>query len=205
VSLNADSTGYKQAYLHIVSNADNTPILNVSASGMVAPAIYLTTKITGSGAINNIDSPPYFSCDTSSCSAPFPAGATLTLHATPSSLYSFGGWSGGGCSGMGDCFLTLTTDTAVTADFQPLPLVRFDSGNKSYQTISAALADATGDVTIKCRDVIFKEDIVLDRLLDITIRGGYEDDFVTVGDCSRLHGNLTIGQGSLTVDNLVIY
>ncbi|HIH09297.1 MAG TPA: hypothetical protein HA254_01365, partial [Candidatus Diapherotrites archaeon] len=61
---------------------------------------------------------------TGTCSANYPAGTTVVL--TP---YAFGapnntsfsdnfrGWSGAGCTGNGECFVTMTGDTSVTASY----------------------------------------------------------------------------------------
>ena len=48
------------------------------------------------------------------------AGTMFTLTATPSIDSSFAGWSGG-CSGTGNCNVTLNSSTAVTAMFDKLP------------------------------------------------------------------------------------
>ena len=50
----------------------------------------------------------------------FLPGSEVTLTATPANGYTFSGWSGGGCSGTGDCTLTMNADTAVTATFAPI-------------------------------------------------------------------------------------
>jgi len=41
----------------------------------------------------------------------------VTLTAVPGSGASFKGWSGGGCSGAGNCVVTLSANTTVTATF----------------------------------------------------------------------------------------
>jgi hypothetical protein len=51
----------------------------------------------------------------------YPTGTTVTLTATPAIASSFAGWSGGGCSGIGQCTITMAANTAVTATFVLLP------------------------------------------------------------------------------------
>ncbi|WP_300672178.1 M6 family metalloprotease domain-containing protein [Desulfoluna sp.] len=52
------------------------------------------------------------------CSQAFFKGATITLTATAADAFSrFAGWSGGGCTGTGNCVVNLTGDTVVTAIF----------------------------------------------------------------------------------------
>jgi hypothetical protein len=53
----------------------------------------------------------------SDCTEPYTQGALVTLSATPGSGSSFVGWSGGGCSGVGQCIITMNADTSVTAVF----------------------------------------------------------------------------------------
>jgi phospholipase C len=63
------------------------------------------------------------------CFGSFTYGTDVTLTATPSSGYTFGGWSGAGCSGTAACSITVTSNTSVEATFT---------------TIAPALATASG-------------------------------------------------------------
>ena len=67
---------------------------------------------TGSGTVTGTG----ISCP-STCSHSYTAGSTVTLTASPASGSSFGGWSGGGCSGTGTCQVTLNSNTTVSATF----------------------------------------------------------------------------------------
>ena len=51
--------------------------------------------------------------------AAFPAGSQVTLTATPDAGSKFVGWSGGGCSGTGDCTVTVNGRVTVQAQFTP--------------------------------------------------------------------------------------
>lgn len=53
----------------------------------------------------------------SDCTEDYDHGTILTLTATPDTGSIFIGWSAGGCSGTGDCNLTLNADTDVIATF----------------------------------------------------------------------------------------
>jgi hypothetical protein len=60
---------------------------------------------------------------TGDCSEPFDFGTVVTLTATASADHAFIGWSGGGCSGTGQCTVAMTAARAVTASFAgPLTL-----------------------------------------------------------------------------------
>jgi hypothetical protein len=57
------------------------------------------------------------SCDGGPCASSYPEGTVVTLKATADSGSTFGGWSGAGCSGTGDCTVTIDGDKTVTATF----------------------------------------------------------------------------------------
>ena len=61
------------------------------------------------------------SCDGGACASSYPEGTTVTLTAAADSGSSFTGWAGGGCSGTGNCVVTLNADTTVTASFETNP------------------------------------------------------------------------------------
>ena len=50
----------------------------------------------------------------------FDPGTEVILTAVPNEGYTFNGWSGGGCSGMGTCIVTMNADTTITAEFVPI-------------------------------------------------------------------------------------
>jgi probable HAF family extracellular repeat protein len=75
--------------------------------------ISLAVRKSGSGTVRS--SPAGIDCG-QTCSATFDSGTTVALIAQPDAGWRFTGWSDG-CSGSGDCNLTLAADTAVTASF----------------------------------------------------------------------------------------
>jgi hypothetical protein len=76
----------------------------------------LSVALTGGGAGTVTSSPSGINCGPT-CSASFDTGTKITLSAAASSGSTFAGWSGGGCSGIDPCALTLSADTTVTASF----------------------------------------------------------------------------------------
>jgi List-Bact-rpt repeat protein len=68
-------------------------------------------------------SPAGISCTTAKynpvepCSATFPVGTVVTLTAVPGEQNTFEGWTGGGCSGLGTCQVTMTEDIEVRPNF----------------------------------------------------------------------------------------
>ncbi|MBU0991017.1 MAG: hypothetical protein KJ737_00870 [Proteobacteria bacterium] len=77
----------------------------------------LAISKTGSGAGIVISNPDGLDCG-DDCSESFVAETVVTLSAAPDSGSTFKGWSGGGCSGTGDCQISMDQEYAVIADFE---------------------------------------------------------------------------------------
>jgi hypothetical protein len=81
--------------------------------------------ISGGGDGSVISKPAGIDCEVpvtanTNCLASFPVGTSVTLTAAAASGSTFGGWSGGGCSGVGTCTFTLNTDQTITTTFNSL-------------------------------------------------------------------------------------
>jgi YVTN family beta-propeller protein len=76
----------------------------------------LSVTLTGGGSGMVTSSPSGINCGPT-CSASFDAGTKIALSAAAASGSTFAGWSGGGCSGIDGCALTLDANTTVTASF----------------------------------------------------------------------------------------
>jgi hypothetical protein len=99
----------------------NNPILSVIRAGI------------GAGTVTSI--PPGIDCG-SACSREYPVGTQVTLAASADPGSVFSGWSGGGCSGTGDCLVTLTADTTVTATFLALYDLVIQAGGNGSGTVT---------------------------------------------------------------------
>jgi hypothetical protein len=175
------------------------------ASGipLTVPFYSLTTQINGSGSINNLNQPPVFSCSTSSCSESFKYGTEFTLHATPSSLYTFAGWSES-CSGVSDCVLKLTSNLTVSATFDRMALVQVLSDPTPYYDLQAAYDATSKNAEFNARNIIFNGDFTLNKSIDIILNGGLDSDFTTISGVTTIHGVLKIKSGKLIVNRLRI-
>jgi hypothetical protein len=100
----------------------------------------LTINKTGSGDGS-------FECDSGSgfgaCAPSYLEHTTITIKAVPDSHSSFGGWSGGGCSGSGNCVISnIAANTTVTGTFsliqRTLTINKTGSGNGSYECDSGS-------------------------------------------------------------------
>jgi len=83
-----------------------------------ADSYALTVVKAGPGAGNITSTPAGIGCGPT-CSATYAAGAIVTLTAFATNGF-FNGWSGGGCSGLGSCVVTMNAATTITAMFQTL-------------------------------------------------------------------------------------
>lgn len=97
------------------------------------PKLTLTIAKTGTGSgyvggNGGIDCGP-------TCSVSYSPSSQVTLLAVPDDGSTFAGWSGGACSGTGQCALTLTADTQVTATF-----THVDREPPHIQTLKASAA-----------------------------------------------------------------
>lgn len=90
----------------------------VHLDGQISSSFALTVSVTGSGLVTSI--PSGISCSPT-CTNLFTSGTVVTLAATPSLGWVFSGWSGSGCSGIGTCNVTMSTNESVTATFTAIP------------------------------------------------------------------------------------
>jgi hypothetical protein len=80
----------------------------------------LTVSKAGTGSGTVTSSPAGINCG-STCSANYDSGTVVTLTAGAAAGSTFGGWSGGGCSGTGVvCSVPVNAATTVTATFTRL-------------------------------------------------------------------------------------
>jgi len=112
----------------------------VLASGAAAGGAYtLAVALAGGGSGTVTSSPAGIDCG-SSCSHDFASGTQVTLTATAGSGSYFAGWSGGGCSGIGGCEITMSAAESVTANFVMVP-------PNSYPLLVSKAGSGSGTVT----------------------------------------------------------
>ena len=84
----------------------------VSCAVPPAGSHVFTLSKTGNGSGTVTSTTAGISCG-SDCAEPYVDGTTVTLNAAPATGSIFTGWSGGGCSGTGNCTVTMNSDVAV--------------------------------------------------------------------------------------------
>ena len=87
---------------------------NELSKTLPSPQYTLTINKGGGGNGTVISSPAGINCG-SVCSDVYNTGTVVTLTASPDTNCTFAGWSGGGCSGAGQCMFTMNANTSVTA------------------------------------------------------------------------------------------
>lgn len=79
-----------------------------------------TLALSASGAGSGLVTSQFSGIECSdACQAELPAGAEVTLSANADPDSVFAGWSGGGCSGSGECVVEMSEAKSVEAEFEP--------------------------------------------------------------------------------------
>jgi hypothetical protein len=112
-------------------------VANGIASQPTSVTVGFALSVTASGSGTVTSSPSGISCP-STCSANFNAGQQVTLTATPAGGSVFAGWSGGGCSGMGACTVTMNSAVGVTATFDFVLTVSEIGNNGGSGTVTSS-------------------------------------------------------------------
>jgi hypothetical protein len=97
----------------------------------------LSVGVEGEGEGHVTSRPAGIDCP-SVCSTRVQRGAKVRLHAAPTGDATFAGWSGGRCSGTGDCIVRVRERTSVTA--------RFATGSGAPSTLTVVLAGEGGGI-----------------------------------------------------------
>jgi hypothetical protein len=110
---------------------------------------HLTILRTGNGSGTVSDNEGAISCG-ATCAAFLNDGTNVTLTAAPAPDATFTGWSGGGCSGTGECVVTMDADTEVTATFTSSKLTVAWNG-----TGAGVVSGSVGDISCgrSCTDL----------------------------------------------------
>jgi len=157
----------------------------------------LTVTIAGTGGGAVTSDPAGISCDTASCSAPFPSGSVVSLLPVPDPLSTFADWSGD-CSGAGPCGITMDAARTVTANFSLAPKAVI--GTTGYTSLYAAYTAAASGTTIRILDADLDEVLNMTAGTSISLDGGYTANYIgKSGNPTILKGPLIITTGSLTV------
>lgn len=198
------SAGAKSAVITVNSNSAAGPATaTVTGTGVdVFYSLTITKTGTGLGTVHSDGGS--ISWNNTIGTATYSSGRGVTLTATAEATSSFSGWSGEGCSGTGTCYLVMDANRSVTAGFSMHDYVRLGSATTPYASLNLAYAAAQDNAVIKALGREFVEDLTLDQPVTVILQGGYVAGFGSRSGSTTLYGMLTVGQGSLVVDNLVV-
>jgi hypothetical protein len=73
-----------------------------------------------------------------------------------------------------------------------------------YPTLQAAYNAAAAGNTIQSQALVFSENLNLNRAVAVILRGGFDSGFTSNAGYSIISGSLTISNGTVTVENIVI-
>ncbi|GBD97086.1 MAG TPA: choice-of-anchor D domain-containing protein [Nitrospirae bacterium] len=196
--------GAKSATLTISSDDPDMSTFDIPLSGTGGNILVVTESGSGNGTVTSSPSGIDTGNDYIEAYAP---GTVVTLTAVADAGSVFIGWSWGGCSGTGDCTVTMNGDTTVTARFELCadPPVRIDGVTPIYySTLQEAYdAAADGDI-IQSQASRFIENLNINRNISITLEGGYDCSYSNITDKTRIQGDMTVSDGTANIENFML-
>lgn len=163
-------------------------------------ALVVSVGGSGAGTVTSTPQavdPPGIACTSGVCSAVFASDVNVALLPTPDSYSTFGGW-GGACSGAGPCSITMNLPQSAAASFTLAPLVRNQESSLPFDSLRSAYEAASSGDTIKARingSGLPENGLLLDRGIDITVKGGYDAGFVSNDGYTAVLGQVTVRGG----------
>jgi|GEM_PF-4140684 hypothetical protein len=163
----------------------------------VLPVLTVIKQGQGDGVITS--TPEGIDCGTD-CHEQYDPDIIVTLHASPLEGSIFTGWSGNGCSGIGECIVTMnSSDIVVTATFELCENIKAQIGDTYYTSLQEAYNDASDGDTIKVQALTITEDLDINRDIKINIEGGYSCDFHNITGLTLLNGTIHIYDGEVRI------
>jgi len=171
------------------------------------PSYLLTVAVIGSGTVTSL--PAGIDCNSGSgdCNETYDEGVSVTLSAVPSDASStFAGWTGGGCTGTGNCVITMNAITDVTATFDVCSHAPVRNMTTSIEYLSLQDAyDAAGDGdTIQGHTAVMNEDLSIDADISVTFEGGYDCNYTGKSGETTLNGNIDISIGTVVMEDFIL-
>ncbi len=130
--------------VNLSSDQAVTAMFNTASFTLTVAASGTGSGVTASNPAGIVNCKSTSGATSGDCTESLPAGSTVTLQATASSGFFFGGWSGGGCSGTStSCTVIVSSNLTVTPTYNP-------PGSKSL----TVLLKGTGSATVSSTTVI---------------------------------------------------
>ncbi len=133
LDIDALAAGYYPLYdRKLALSNDKAPgggmLVHLAVSSGPIATLTVAKNGTGSGTVVAGSAPGGISCG-ADCSEGLLAGTTVVLKGLPAPGSFLANWTGGGCSGMGDCVTTVNGSQTVTATFTRYTVVRVVTPN----------------------------------------------------------------------------
>jgi hypothetical protein len=158
-----------------------TAAFTVSAPVVVTPppvTYALNVAFSGSGSVVATAAGASTSCS-ATCSNTYPASTSVSLTATPASGFRFTGWTGGGCSTVATCTVSMASALNVTATFAPVYALNLTMAGQG--SVAETSSGATVTCTATCSNAYLANASVT---LTATPATGYTLTGWTGGGCS---------------------
>lgn len=176
---------------------------NVTAT--FAPGHRLSVTVAGTngggGAVNSV--PSGIASTGGTRSATFPEGSTVTLVAAADANSLFAGWSGACTNKTGSCSVRINADATTTATFSYVLPAWIAGTTNYYPLLQSTYGNVASGGTIKARDFNFGEQVIADRDISVTVKGGYNQAYSTNVGYSAVH-SLAVRKGKVTVDRVIV-
>ena len=178
------------------------PANSITLLELASETHQLDVAISGNGKGRVISSPAGIDCQSGSvtgCSASFGAAANVLLLPELLAGSHFTRWEGA-CSGSAGCSVSMTGAKTVAAVFSANTVI----GTTGYVTLQEAYNAANEGELIKLATGTKTESLVADRAITVSIAGGYDSNFEVREAQTTLQGMITLQNGTVVLDGIVL-
>ncbi|MBE2887217.1 hypothetical protein [Geobacter anodireducens] len=196
------------SYLSVTANYGSPTTFAAPSSFLFTPVgastnVTLNVLFAGTGSGTVTLTPPGTACNTA-CSEQYASGTPVNMHPEASMYSLFNSWSGGSCTGTGDCLLSPSADVAVTATFDYDITRQVMVGTTYYSSLQTAYDATPDDSIIKLWARNYTESLNCSRPITVTLQGGYDSSYASIVGDPVLNGILSITDGTVVADGLVV-
>lgn|GEM_PF-6583970 len=196
-----------------LADVDGVPFENPLSRLVITTTFQHPVNVTvagaGSGTITSSPGiPTALSCVVGTCTSWFDRSGQVTLTPVPSIDSYFKGWTGGGCAGTGNCVIpSLAAAADIQAEFARYQPVRIAGTSPVYyDTPQAAYNAAATGAVIQAMTTTSAPlgPLIMNGGKAITLKGGFNGDYTSNAGYTTTVGTLTIVNGTLIVENVVV-